>query len=314
MVALTAGMDALDAPLDVTRQVGVVGVVAAAVLVLATIDGRRATAGRDRPLPAAGVVLAAAALVAIAAADDADPITAALVLGVAAAAAGLWVTAWLGLPWWARPLLVLPGAALAVDAVEITDRPSVAGPAIVAGAVLAVLVGEADRTHAGTAVAPPLLAVSIFGMYATIPETRQILPVLVVAVPVALVGGPLRLARLGAPGAAAMVVLLAALVAQGGEPRPASIVGGLAALGVLVLDPVARVLVRSPTAVPDGWTSLRLLAFVAVHVTVVLVAARIAGLRQDPVVATAIVAVIAGVALVALVVMAREVERSDGDG
>lgn len=306
-------MDALEAPLEVARQVGIVGVVAAAALVWLAV---RHPVGhsRERPLPAAGAVMAAAALVGIGAADEAESVTAGLVVGVAAAATGALVWAWRDLDWWARPLLLLPGAALAVDAAQTTVRASVVSSTIVAAAVLSVLVGETDRIHARSAAAPPLLAMSMLGVYATIPETREILPVLVVAVPIALVGGPLRLARLGAPGAAATVVLLTAIVVQGGEARPASIVGGLASFGVLALEPVARAVVRSPRAAPDRWRSRRMLALVAVHSVVILVGGRIAGLRQSLAAATAIVAVVSGVALVALAVLARDVDRDDEDG
>jgi hypothetical protein len=302
-------MEASDDPLGVIRQVAVVGLIAAAGLAVLARSRRGAPRHRGQPLPAAGIALAVAAMVAIDIVDD-GAISAAHVLGLSAAAAGALVAGWFRLPWWTRPLLVLPGAALTVDAMQITDRPGVIGPTVVASAVLAVLVGDTDRIHAGSAAGPPLLAVSIFGMFATIPETGQILPVLVVAVPVALVGGPLRLARLGSAGAAATVVLLAAIVAAGGHFRPASIVGGLASLGVLALEPLARALVASASPPPDDWRSPRLLLLAVVHVIVVAVVARVAGLRQDLATAAVIVALTGGLALAALVALVRHVEYS----
>ena len=151
--------------------------------------------------------------------------------------------------------------------------------------------------HAG---GPPLLAVSILGMYATIPETGQILPVAVVAVPIALVGGPARLARLGTAGAAASVVLLVAVVAEGGQARPASIVGGLASFGVLALEPMARRVAPATAAPPDRWASGAMAVLVAVHVVVVAVASRIAGLRGSGAEALVIVAAAAALGLAAL--------------
>jgi hypothetical protein len=198
---------------------------------------------------------------------------------------------------------------------NLADRPAVVGPSVVAGAVLAALVGESDRIHGASAAGPPLLAVSIFGMYSTIPETGQILPALVVAVPISLVGGPVRLARLGSPGAAAAVVLLAAIVAEGGQTRPSSILGGLACLGVLALEPVVRAAASaaSPAAAPpDDWRSPYLLRLTTIHVVVVVIAARVAGLREDLTSAAVIVAVTGALAAAALFAMVREMVPERG--
>jgi hypothetical protein len=151
--------------------------------------------------------------------------------------------------------------------------------------------------------------VSICGMYATIPETSEILAVLVVAVPIALVGAPLSLARLGAAGSGAVIALLAAVVAEGGQTRSASIVGGLACTGVLALEPVARRLVPLAPPWPDDWRSRPVLALAALQVVVVLVMSRVAGLRDDLEGALAVSAVAGGLALVALVLGLRLMAR-----
>lgn len=300
MLPITPGMDALDVPLEVIRRVGAVGLVAAAALALASLARPAGPDGHRPPLPAAGLALTAAAALAVAWAPDGEAVGARQVAGLVAAAGGAWLAAVLRLPLWVRPALVLPGAALTVDAMRITDRSQAIVPAIVAAAVVAVLVGESDRIHAATAAGPPLLAISILGMYATIPETGQILPVAVVAVPIALVGGPARLARLGTAGAAASVVLLVAVVAEGGQARPASIVGGLASFGVLALEPVVRRVAPTATAPPDRWASGAMAVLVAVHVVVVAVASRVAGLRGSGAEALVIVAAAAALALAAL--------------
>ncbi|HEX6424590.1 MAG TPA: hypothetical protein VFZ79_14000 [Acidimicrobiales bacterium] len=298
-------MDALDDPLEVARQVGAVGLVAAAALV-AMARARPGPPRRSRPpMAAAGVVLAVAATVAVRLVADGEGLGVRQATGLAAAAAGASLAARLHLPAWAASVLVIPGAVLTVDAMPLTDHPEVVGPAIVSAAVLAVLVGEADHAHAASAVGPPLLAVSIAGMYGTIPETGLILPILVVAVPIGLVGWPARSARLGTAGAAASVVLLVAVVAEGGQDRLASIVGGLACFGVLALDPVARAVVPGPTTPPDHRALAQPALLLTIHVVVVAVASRVAGLRSDVLEATAIVAAMAGVALCALVVLVR---------
>jgi len=307
LAALVAGP--FEVPLDTARDVGLVGLAAAALLAL----GALALGRVSRPLPAAGLAMAGAGLVAVALSDTDDVGGSLDALGIAAAAVGAWVGRQLRLPLVVRPLLVLPGAAVTVEAVDLADRSTVVWPTVIVAAVLAVLMGDADRSLARSAVGPPLLAVSIFGMYVTIPETGQILPVLVVAVPIALVGAPLGLARLGTAGSGAMVVLLAAVVAEGGQARAASIVGGLACTGVLALEPVARRLVPGAPPWPADWRAPPILTLAALHVVVVLVTSRVAGLRDDLEGATVIVAVAGALALAALVVLLRDVERVPGD-
>lgn len=306
-------MDALDDPLEMARQVGAVGLVAAAALVAMAL-ARPGPLRRSRPpMAAAGVVLAVAATLAVRLAADGEALGVRQATGLAAAAAGASLATRLQLRAWGASVLVIPGAVLTVDAMRLADHPEVIGPAIVSAAVLAVLVGQADHAHAASAAGPPLLAVSIAGMYGTIPETGLILPVLVVAVPIGLVGWPARLARLGTAGAAASVVLLVAIVAEGGQDRLASIVGGLACFGVLALDPVARAVVPAPTSPPDRGALAQPALLLTIHVVVVAVASRVAGLRAGVLEATAIVAATAGVALFALVVVRGTTPRAGSD-
>jgi hypothetical protein len=300
----------LEAPLDTAGEVGLVGLVAAAALALLAVTLR----GVRHPLPLAGVAMAGAGLLAVAIADTAEAGGTLHVLGIAAAAAGAGVGRALRLPLVLRPALVVPGAAVTIGALELADRSTVVWPTVIVASVLAVLVADADESLAASVAGPPLLAVSIFGMYITIPETGQILPVLVVAVPIALVGAPLSLARLGAVGSGAVMVLLAAVVAEGGQARAASIVGGLASTGVLALEPVARRLAPDAPPWPADWRSRPVLALAGLHVVVVLVVSRVAGLRDDLEGALVISAVAGALALVALVALVRDVERVPGDG
>ena len=318
MLAITPDMPALallpiagpfEAPVDIAREVGYVGVGAALLLAFAALVLRRVRS----PLPAAGIAMAGAGLVAVAIADADEAGGSLHVLGIAAGAAGAWLGRTLRLPLLLRPVLVVPGALVTIEAMQLADRETVIWPTAVAAAIVVALVADADEALAACAAAPPLLAVSIFGMYVTIPETGQILPVLVVCVPIALVGAPIGLARLGTAGTGAIVVLLAAVVAEGGQVRAASIAGGLASAGVLALEPLARRLVPDAPPWPDDWRSRPVLLLVAVHVVLVFVTSRVAGIGDDLEIAVATTAVAAAAALAALVVLLRDVERVPGD-
>jgi hypothetical protein len=147
---------------------------------------------------------------------------------------------------------------------------------IVAGGAL---VADVDRRTARRGLGPLLFAVSVGGVYATVPDTEQALVLLGVAAPVALLGWPLRRAGLGAAGSPAAVAVLAWSAAVGGVGRPSSIVGAVGCLGLFVVGPVSRRAVRTSAS-----------TVVAAHALLVLVSARVAGLR--PTVRAAVVVVL----------------------
>lgn len=299
-VASRAADGALEAPMDAAADVGGIGVGVAAALLLVSL----VLARLHRPLPGAGLAMAAAGLLALDLAESAEGGSTPGLGALAVAAAGGWIGRVARLPLAARAVLVLPGAYLAVDAMGLNGT-DIVWSTVVAAAVLAALAGDADESLARSAAGPPLLAASVAGMYGAVPETGQILPVLVVMVPVALVGAPLGRARLGAAGSAAVVVLLAAVVAAGGSGRPASIVGALACLGALGLEPVARRLAGGGTPWPAAWWVPPVAWLVAVHVAVVVLASRVAGVSDDMGPAVVVSALAAGGGLAALTWLRR---------
>ncbi len=257
-------------------QVGLVALVVAGLVGLAW---RR---GWGRPAPVAGLALAVAALVAL---NDAGRFGDGLPIGlVALGVAGLVVDVYLpARP--ALPVLALPGAWLIAIAVEVSQDwvPVAVGVVIVVGGALVALFDHHDRD---TALGPALLVASFAGVFVTVPETAEALPVLGAALPLALFGWPLRLARLGAGGSLAAVGLLVWTVAQGGTFRDSAVVGGLACLGLLVALPAGRALAEHWNRQGRGrrWTLLPAATAVAVagvHAVVVLVVARVAGLQDD---------------------------------
>jgi hypothetical protein len=113
--------------------------------------------------------------------------------------------------------------------------------------VAGVLLDDFDRRRRDEALAPVLLLVSVAGIYATVPDVEAAVAVVGAAVPMALLGwpGPLGWPRAAPPpslgaGAFATAGLLVWIVAAGGSGRPGSVVGGLACLGVLAVDPVTH--------------------------------------------------------------------------
>jgi hypothetical protein len=134
-----------------------------------------------------------------------------------------------------------------------------------------------------------LLAISAFGAYATLPDTEQARSLVGALVPVAVIALVWRRVP-ESSGPTAGVTLLAWVALVGGVGRPGSVVGAIGCLGVLALGPLAR---RSGPV-----------RLVAVHVTVVLVASRVAGLRQSA--WTALAILVPAMALAAIVLVIGE--------
>lgn len=112
-----------------------------------------------------------------------------------------------------------------------------------------------------------LFAITLLGIWATVPETR--VPRLFLGSWTGLLPGfvLLGIPHLGrwAPAIAAPIVWMAA---EGGTSRPGSIIGGWASFGILLLQ-------TGP--------SLRVWRTCLVHSGLVLIAARVAGLRESPI-------------------------------
>lgn len=274
------------------------GFVAALGIALVVIVGRSAR-------PWAGTAFA---LAAIAALDDLFRVDVTAIVGLVLIVAGGHLVARRA-PFW-QLVAVVPGTAVLAVAAADLDRPDWAVPMIV-GATLAggALTASFDRVLGARGLAPALLAVTTLGIYLTTPDTEHSAVLLGVALPVALLACPWPLATLGVGGSFASVAVVAWVVAIDGLGRDGALVGGIACLGVLVIEPAVRALDRrtGPASAP---VPLRYSAtVVAVHVVLVAVCSRVGGLRSSAIEAFAVCAaayVIAGAVLVA-----RSARRAD---
>lgn len=268
------------------------GVPAAVVVAVAALLARRA-------VPVAGLAFGAATVVGFRARFtlEADVVVALVVL-----AAGGYVTGSRG--WLLRLAACAPGAlwlALATG----PNSPGWAVPAIVAVTLVGgVLAGDLDRSLAADGLGPALLPVTMLGLYLTTPDTEHSAILLGAALPVALLGVPRALAPLGAGGAAVAAALVGWDVVLDGVGRDGAVVGGVACLGMYVIEPVVRrVTGRQVASGAAGAGRPRRDAVVvaALHVGVVAACSRIAGLRSSAVEALAICVVVYVVAAALLV-------------
>ncbi len=183
-------------------------------------------------------------------------------------------------------------AAIVVGVAQDFRGPGWVRPLVIVSiTVVAPLAGDLDRRAARLGLGPVLWLVSVIGVYATVPDTELVRPLVGAALPLALVGWPLRLGRLGAGGTAAAVALLVWIGALEGYGRPGSIVGAVGALGLFAVEPVGRALFRR-RIVPLARTlpvAAFGLAFVLAHVLMTWYGSRVAGFARTGAGATVLI-------------------------
>jgi hypothetical protein len=245
-----------------------------------------------------------------------DDLAVGLLLGAAATLLCLAVWAWQRGRAAPAPVVGLALAAAGAAGITAADVPAALALRPVWIAVLAgvagLLLADFDRRWRRQGLAAPLLAVSAAGIYLTVPDVEAAVVVLGAALPLVLLGWPVPFWRahpppsLGLAGALAAAGLLVWTVASGGAGRPGSVVGGLGCLGVLALEPLARLLDRRHRGPLTGeraaWTAL------AAQLLLVGVAARVVG-RADTVAAALPPALLALAAALAVAQVAVLIQR-----
>lgn len=280
-----------------------VGALALIVVVVVALSTRRSRRRRTDPLPVAGIALVVAALIGLGGGGDVD-VSGRLVAGLVVLAVGTYLAS-RRLSWLTATLATIPGAALVAWAAELENHRSWVPPLVfIATAIGGVLVADFDRANARAGLGPVLLAVTALAMYTTLPDTEEVAAVVGAALPFVLLGAPRPLASLGGPGATSVVGLLVWIAAVDGRGRAGSVVGAIACLGVMLVEPlVRRALPLRLRSSPPAALSPRAILVVALHVGLVAVAARVAGRRISAVAAAevavpALVAAAVGLAIV----------------
>jgi hypothetical protein len=237
-----------------------------------------------------------------------------LALGSVAALACFWAGSWRR----QRPpavaglvLGVAAGAGFAL--VGALAHPGMPWPLLaVLTAAVAVALAAFDRRWRRLGLLPALLAVTAAGVWATVPDVEAALVLLGAAIPMTLLGWPLTGRMPGRPGpafgVAGSVAVAAALVwaiASGGADRPGSLVGGLACLGLLAVEPALRRLDRQRRSPLDHLERRPGLAWLALaaQLALVAVAARVVGRPHPAAPALGLAALELGLAAVAAAVI-----------
>jgi hypothetical protein len=277
-------------------QTGFAAGVAALIVLLGIASLTEAKRGRV-PLPLGGVAFTVAGLFAV---HQTRAIPASAVIAIGGIGAIVAVTTRLGVPTVATAVLILPFAwVLGTEGGVFTLRWVQIIVVVVASGGAAV-VAHTDRAWRDEALAPALLALTVLGVYFTVPDTEEAAALVGVALPLAALGWPLRLSALGRSGAAASIALVIWVAAIGGRGRPPAIVGSVACLGLLVGLSVGRWLMpRAGATLARVSRSLVIVLALAGQLWLVWMGSRLAGLVTDLRYATG-VALITGLASILL--------------
>lgn len=174
-------------------------------------------------------------------------------------------------------LLALPGGWLLMAPGDLAGGEWADILLVAAVAVGGTCVADLDHRYCRLALGPGLLALTAGGVYLTVPDTEQATVLVAVALPLALLGWPWRLASLGRAGSYASVGMVVWLATVEGRGRPGSVVGAVACLGLFLAEPLQRLLFRRRVVETPAWASWRVPAALAAHLALVLFASRVAG-------------------------------------
>lgn len=276
------------------------GGIAAGVALLIGLAWRR---WRQEPAPLAGLAAVVAAGLAM---SIARPLPSSVWAGL-----GLLALAGAIFPWTRRvpivPVLTaLPGAWL-IGRSSLPESGWVAPLVIVVIALGGPVISWFDENAHGSALPTLLFAVSAAGVFVTVPDTEEALVLLGAIAAPTLLAWPLRVARLGAVGAHALVGIFLWVIAWGGRGREGSIVGAVAALGMLVAASIAAWIARKQNVTTAGWPGIWL---VLLQILVVALTTRVAGLRTDPIEAVTIAVPTLVAALLLWVVVERSISHA----
>ena len=234
-----------------------------------------------RPWSVGGWLTALCTLIAVGVHRD---VPVAVVLGTFGLATAAAVATSKRFPTWSRALavvLAVPFAVIIGFGAGITGVTWIRVLVVAAAWLGSLLAAEYERRWGPESLGPALLALAAVGAYFCVPDTEEAAVLLAAALVVALIGWPLRIMALGRSGAAASVAVFAWIVAVGGAARPASIIGAMTCVALLVAAPVGRRVLGSRRSLVVPSRTLRAVAILVAQGTLMVFASRVIGLRVD---------------------------------
>jgi hypothetical protein len=229
----------------------------------------------DRPLPLGGLSISVATMIAITLGGEESLVAWAGLAALVVLTAGVGAAGW---PARAVALASLPGAAILAFAVPADPwwfRLLVFASVPIAGH----LGQEFDSRYGHLGLGVLFFGLACLGTFLAVPDTELPRALLAAAFPIMFLAWPSVRVSLGRTGAFAAVGVFAISTVNGGVGRSASVIGGMACLGLLVLEPLV-VRIRPRLARLPAWlleTPEAAVMATIPQVVLVFVSSRVAG-------------------------------------
>lgn len=239
------------------------------------------------PLPIGGALITVITLGAVALADTLpqSAIVGLVLIGALTAVAGRLGSVWM------MALASVPGV-IVLSLAARSEPGWVMAVTVLAIPLAGALVAEFDTRYGNLGLGILFFGLAATGTFLAVPDTELVRTLFAVCLPLTFLAWPRVLVRLGGAGSFLAIGVFAYFTALGGINRPASVIGAMACLGFLVLEPVvARLRPRlkrlvdfiRPTAEAAIWASIPqlivvyLTSRVAAHFTSLTSATLVAG-------------------------------------
>jgi hypothetical protein len=266
--------------------------------------------GREKPIPLVGILIAGstvAALYALGEAMTPELVGLGLILG------GVLLARVLKAPGAIAAVAAIPGAVWLGVATTATELTWVRVAIVILVPLGGYLISDFEQRYEGVGLGAVFFALAALGVFVSVPDTEWPRALIATSVPLTLLAWPRVAMGFGREGGYLGVAVLMLAAANGGGPRPASIVGSFACLGLLLLEPVAIVinpaLLKITTWFKHDWAGA-IIASIPQFIVVAL-CSRVAARFTNEIPALAVVALVyvATYAVASSAVTRRSAER-----
>lgn len=276
---------------------------------LCVVGVRGHLAGRQepRPLPIGGILIAVATILAI---DLAGDISAMAWAGLGA----IWLLTMAAVRAGAVPGAVaaasIPGAVVVSLAAQ--GEPSwVRLVVIVAVPLVGFLIDDFESRFGSRGLGVLFFGLATFGVFLAVPDTDWARVLFAVMLPVSFLAWPKVVVTMGRSGAYTSAAVIALSASEGGIGRPASVIGAMACLGLLILGPVVvRSRSRSDDLVNSWIRAPESVILAAVpQLLIVLIMSRVVAHLVSPLRSVVVVVAVFAVVFVGLMWMGGRPQR-----
>lgn len=176
------------------------------------------------------------------------------------------------------------------------------------------MMSDFEKRNSGLGLGVIFFSIASIGVFLSVPDTEWVLVLIAASIPLTFLAWPKAQASLGVAGCYAAFAVYLTVAAEGGAPRPASIVGSLACLGLLLMEPILVRMNPEVVKLTGGLNRDWKGALVASlpQVAVVLLCSRVAARFTNELPAL-IVVVVVFVATMVIAVLAASSRESAGD-